>query len=194
MPRAFRSTPTFLLSRVAGVLAVAIACTPVLGSAQTRRTPQRDVLPAPTRVLRSWTDTIKVDGRDIARRVNIVFDYREGVATELAYDEAGRLLSSRRLTTNLPRPTPEEIADAIAIVRADAFLGRIVSRANARPEGGFLLEEEAGQPCGPRTRCLQILLMAENSMGLLRRVVVDLTKRVVAYASYVPDDGKAGRE
>jgi hypothetical protein len=63
-----------------------------------------------------------------------------------------------------------------------------MSRTNARPEGGFLLEEAGNQPCGPRTRCIQLLLMAEGSMGLLRRTVVDLVKRAVIYSSYVPKD------
>jgi hypothetical protein len=36
--------------------------------------------------------------------------------------------------------------------------------------------------------------MAEDSMGLLRRVVVDLTKRSIPYPSYVPNDGKAGKK
>ena len=176
-----------------GLLTVGLALGPALASAQTRQAPRRDPAPARTRVLKSWDDTIKEDGRDITRHVNIVFDYSAGVAWEYAYDSSGRAISSRRLTTNLPRPLPEEIAEAVAILRADPLVGRIMSRAKARPEGGFLLEEGAGQPCGPRTRCIQILLMAENSMGLLRRAVVDLTKSAVAYASYVPKDGTTGK-
>jgi hypothetical protein len=194
MPHPFPTTARFSPPRIVGVLVVAVASASALGSAQTRLGPQRDAAPARTGVLKSWDDTIKQGGRDVARHVNIVFDYRAGIAWEYAYDEAGRPLSSRRLTANLPRPTPEEIAEAVEIIRGDLVVGRIMSRANARPEGGFLLEEESGQACGPRTRCVQLLLMAEHSAGLLRRVVVDLTKRRLAYASYVPNDGQAGRQ
>ena len=186
---------TSRISRIcaAGVLAAAIACASAPASAQTRQAPRRDPAPVRTRVIKSWDDTIKQDGREIARHVNIVFDYRAGVAWENAYDASGRAISNRRLTANRPRPSPEEIAEAVEILRADLEVGRIMSRANARPEGGFLLEEGAGQPCGPRTLCIQILVMAENSMGLLRRVVVDLTKSAVAYASYVPKDSTGKR-
>jgi len=168
-------------------VAVAVALGPWLALAQTQVAPQRDAPPR-TRVLRSWDDTIKRDGRDVARHVNIVFDYRAGEAWEHAFDQSGRPLSSRRLTSNLPRPTLEEIAEAIAIVRADPVVGRVVQRTNARPEGGFLLEEEGSRACGVRTRCIQLLLMAEGSMGLLRRTVVDLVRRGVVYQSYVPKD------
>lgn len=182
------------LASLVGLTVAVFVCAPVFASAQTRQRPDRDPGPARTRVLKSWDDTIKQDDVEIARHVTIVFDYTEGVAYEYAYDASGQLISSRRFTTNLPRPSQEEFEEAIAIVRADAQLGRIMSRTKARPEGGFLLEEGSGQPCGPRTRCVQILWMAENSMGLLRRVVVDLTKRSIAYASYVPKDGKGGKQ
>lgn len=182
------------LASLMGPLVVALLCAPALSWAQTPQRPVRDPGPPRTRILKSWDDTMLVDGVEIARKVTIVFDYTAGIAVESAYDSSGRQISSRRLTTNLPRPTPEEFAEAIDLVRADPQLGRIVARTRARPEGGFLLEEGAGQPCGPRTRCIQILWMAENSMGLLRRVVVDLTKRSIAYASYVPKDGKDGQQ
>jgi hypothetical protein len=177
-------------------LGALLVCAPAIGAAQqSRQRPDRDPGPARTRVLKSWDDTIKVDGAEIGRHVTIVFDYNTGVATEYAYDLAsGQQLSVRRITTNLPRPSQEEFDEAIAILRADPQMGRIMSRTNARPEGGFLLEEDKGQPCGPRTRCIQILLMAGDSMGLLRRVVVDLTKRSLAYSSYVPKDGKAAKQ
>ena len=189
------ATMTSPISRILAVggLTAAIGLAAAPAFAQTRQAPRRDPAPARTRVIKSWDDTIKQDGREIARHVNIVFDYTAGMAWEYAYDLSGRPISSRRLTANLPRPSPEEIAEAVEILRADPEVGRIMARANARPEGGFLLEEGAGQPCGPRTRCIQILLMAENSMGLLRRAVVDLTKREVAYPSYVPKDGTGKR-
>jgi hypothetical protein len=182
-----------LASRI-GTLAVALVCGPALAWAQTPQRPIRDPGPPRTRILKAWDDTIKQDGTEIERHVTIVFDYPAGTAMEYAYDAKGRLLSSRRLTANLPRPTPEEFDEAVTIVRADPQLGRIMARTRARPEGGFLLEEGIGQPCGPRTRCIQILWMAEDSMGLLRRVVVDLAKRSIAHASYVPKDGKAGKQ
>jgi hypothetical protein len=162
-------------------------------SAQQNRTLQRDVKPARTRVLKTWNDTVMLDDREVERRVTIVFDYNEGVAWEYAYDSSGKQISARRITANPPRPSQEEFDDAVAILKADPQIGRVMARTNARPEGGFLLEEEKG-PCGPRTRCIQILLMAENSMGLLRRSVVDLVKGRIVYASFVPGEWKAGKQ
>jgi hypothetical protein len=144
--------------------------------------------PAPKqRVVRTWQDTIKTPAGEVARRVEVVFDYATGVAHENAYDASGQPLSSIVLDRQ-PRPSPEEIQDAIAIMRADASVGRILARTGAVPEGGFVLEEPAGSACGPRTRCLQILLLSPDRHGLQRRVVVDLTKRAIAYRAYVPSD------
>lgn len=75
-------TSRLWLARVGGVLGVALACVPAPGSAQVRQGRGRDPALARTRVLKSWDDTIKEDGRDIARHVNITFDYRAGVAWE----------------------------------------------------------------------------------------------------------------
>ena len=158
--------------------------TPAAGTSQPR-----------TRVLRVWEDTIKDGDRDIARQVQIVFDYDTGVAWEVAFDASGKILSNRRLTSNVPQPSLEEFDDAVGIMQDDQEVGRVMARTSAVPQGGFLLEEGSGRGCGPRTRCLQILLMADNSLGLLRRVVVDLVSRKVIYAAYTPSSmpGKAGK-
>jgi hypothetical protein len=89
--------------------------------------------------------------------VEVVFDYTQGVAYENAYDTSGQPLSSVVLDRQ-PRPSPEEIQDAIAIMRGDAYVGRILARTGGVPQGAFVLEEPAGSACGPRTRCLQMLV------------------------------------
>jgi hypothetical protein len=135
------------------------------------------------RVLRSWESTDKVNGADVYRRMEVVFNYDSGVAQQRAYDAEGRLLSSR--TVAQPRPTREEMAEAVAIIEKDPKLGRIVQRAKPVYEGGFLLQEAKGYACGPGTRCLQVqLLTGADRLGLLRWVVVDLTRQAVAYANF----------
>lgn len=160
--------------------------------AQTAGLAPRETRPA-RRVLRRWQDVIKVDGVDVSRRVELAFDYQEGVARETAYDAAGRVLSTRVLEHQLPQPSREEIADAVAVMRSDALIGRIMSRTGAVPTGGFILREPAGHPCAERTRCLQILLLSPDQHGLIRRVVVDLTKGAVAYRAYVPEENEAAK-
>jgi hypothetical protein len=92
-------------------------------------------------------------------------------------------LSSTRV--NQPRPSAEEIAEAVSIIEADPRLSRIVQRAKPVYDGGFVLEEAKGFACGPRTRCLQMqLLTGADRLGLLRWVVVDLTRQAVAYPNF----------
>jgi hypothetical protein len=140
------------------------------------------------RLLRSWTDTVKVDGAEFPRRVDILFDYKQGVALERSYDASGRLTQERKLD-GAPQPSVEEVADAYGIVRADPEIGRILERTEAVLEGGFLLEEGEGLPCGPRTRCLQIQLLGPTRVGLVRWVVVDLVTRAIAYPTHTPAEG-----
>ena len=139
--------------------------------------------PGRERVLRVWEETAKVKGEDVRRRMEVVFNYDTGVAQQRAYDADGRLLSARTIAQ--PRPTAEEISEAIAIIERDPKLGRIVARAKPVYEGGFVLSEAPGFPCGPGTRCLQMqLLTGADRLGLLRWVVVDLTRQAVAYPSF----------
>ena len=142
---------------------------------------------ARTRVLRSWDDTIKVDGADKARHVEIVFDYRTGVATETITDTAGAVLSTRELVDNPPQPTREEFQEAIDIALAEEVIGIIVKHTNAVFEGGFLLErKDPGAVCGPRTRCVELQILDQARFGVIRKVVVDLVSRSIAIPIYWP--------
>jgi len=175
------------------VAALALLVLPAATRAQDKPAPDKPAPPSKpahrVRLLRSWTDTVKVDGRELPRRVDILFDYTEGVALERSYDTSGRLIQERRLIDNAPSPSDDEIAEAFGIVRADPQLGRILKRTQAVLEGGFLLQEAEGQACGPRTRCLQIQLLGPTRLGLVRYVVVDLTKGAIAYPAYTPAEG-----
>lgn len=138
-----------------------------------------------TRLLHSWQDSVKLDGQDVERRVDVVFDYTEGVAHHLTYDIKGNLLSDAAITTNTPQPSLEEIQEAQSLVMADAELSVIVKRTGGVFEGGFVLEEPTGA-CGLGTRCLQLLLISPDRIGLIRRIVVDLTRQTIPYRDYTP--------
>jgi hypothetical protein len=59
-------------------------------------------------------------------------------------------------------------------------MGQIIRDLQAYVDGGFILHEEAGKPCGPRSRCLQIFAFQIGSGGApLFRAVVDLTKNEI---------------
>ena len=148
----------------------------------------------PVRLLRSWYETIKVGGREAPRRVDVLFDYRKGVALQYSYDAKGVLRSSRTITQSLPAPSPEEIAEAFAIVRGDRSLSSIFTRFAVVTEGGFLLQEEPGMPCGPGSRCLHVFLLSSDRAGLIRRVVVDLVTRSIPYPVYMPSMSSTATE
>ncbi len=137
-----------------------------------------------TRVLKSWSEPVKVNGEEKVYRVEIVFDYDTGEARQNVYDATGALLSVEAVE-KLPRPTAEELAEAFALVLADAELGTLFRENNAVLDGGFILREDAG-PCGPGTRCLQIEILAPERTRSLRFVAVDLVSGRIAHRNLYP--------
>ena len=138
-------------------------------------------------VLRSWLDHVKIDGRDEARIVEIVFDYELGAARRRVYDAQDWLISDEVLAGQ-PRATSTEIAEAFDTVLRDPELGQLARSANAIIDGGFLLREAPGEPCGPPARCLQVYLFTEDGHEELQRPIVDMNPRArIVYRDYQPD-------
>jgi hypothetical protein len=144
---------------------------------------------ARTRLVRSWPEPMTVSGKQTMGRVEYVFDYDAGVFTRSVRDDAGRVLEAK---TYAPgeidvAPSKEEIAEAMELVRSDPEFSRILEKTGSQLMGGFVLNEKAGQPCGPGTRCLHVQLNTADGWGIVRWAVVDLTKRAFAYRSYRPE-------
>lgn len=128
------------------------------------------------RVLRAWEDTVQLADRTVRGRTELVFDYDQGIAYEQIFDEQGQL-AERRPGPRIPTPSREEIDAAIAIVSQDPTLGAIIDAHRAYVDGGFILDEPAGKPCGPRSRCLQIFAFRTDAGEFpLFRAVIDLTE------------------
>ena len=139
-------------------------------------------------LLRSWQDRAKIDGRDQPLRFEIVFDYRLGITRRRVYDAHDQLISDEVIPEQ-PRATAAEIAKAFDTVRRDPELGRLARSVNAKLDGGFLLRETEGRPCGPRTRCLQVYILSESRLELHRRPVVDVSQRGrIAHRDYQPSE------
>jgi hypothetical protein len=173
------------MRRIAPVLLVLAALVPAAAvlAANVTRTSR------PVRLLRTWEENIKAGGREFPRRVEVVFDYGEGIARQNYYTLDGELVGSKRITQNMPAPSREEIAEAFALVERDPNFAPLFSRFRVVSEGGFLLQEGPGKPCGPGSRCLHVFLLSSDRAGLIRRVVVDLVKRDIPYTAYVPPGG-----
>lgn len=167
-----------LLKRLALAFAVALpfALTPTAATAQAR---------TDTETIRSWDEAVKTAGGEEVHRVEIAFDYAQGVTLRRTYDASGALLFTEEMSRQ-PRPSDAELAESAAIIAADAELAPLLSASGATIEGGFLYHvddfEKPLEACGPGTRCLQFDLVAPNHVESVRFVVVDLaTRRVVEH-------------
>lgn len=179
------------VSRV-GLLLLAVVSSAAAFAADEAQPAKSEWKSARVRLIRSWPEPVTVNGKTALGRVEILFDYDQGVAIEQLIAADGKVVQSnvRRKGEGAPRPTPGEIQEAMDFVRADPELARIIERADAQLQGGFILNEPAGKPCGPGTRCLQIKLNTADGMGFIRWAVVDLTRNVFAYRSYMPSTGE----
>jgi hypothetical protein len=170
--------------------ALALAAAGMLAAASSSSSAETAVTTTsrPVRLLRRWDETVKApNGRDYVRHVELVFDYAKGFAQErYSWGGDGRIDGTRDIKQSQPSPSAEEVAEAFALVRQDAELGRILARKNGVLEGGFILEEGRSRRCGPGSRCLQIQILSPDREGLVRWTVVDLVKREIAYPVYVP--------
>lgn len=148
-----------------------------------------------TQVIRSWEEPVKTADGEETRRVEIAFDYAQGTPVRRTYDTAGSLLATEAIAAQ-PQPSEAEIAEAEAIIEADAELAPLLAESGATIEGGFTYNPEdferedfahegfkkALAACGPSVRCLQFDLVAPSRTESVRFVVVDLaTRRVVEH-------------
>ena len=146
------------------------------------------------RLLKTWDDSVMVNGQYEVRHIKLYFDYTEGVGRRLTYDGSGALLETKAMTSGQPRPSDEEFLEAVDIVRADRILGGMVARVKAVPMGGFALVEGEGKACGPRSRCVHVVWMSPDRVGQVRWTVVDLVKQAIAYRAYTPPDNAAASD
>jgi hypothetical protein len=118
-----------------------------------------------------------VDVRDTPTTVVtvVLFDHTALEARRVRMDLAtGQLLLNERLPGR-PQRSDRELAEAVAIVRRDAGLARLLDEGGVL-DGGFIVDD----PRGSRRRAIQMKLMSADRRALLRSIVVDLTLGEVA--------------
>lgn len=190
--RGLRPRPLLTLS----LLAAAAAATPAQeldsSSARGALPPSRVTRTSrPVRLLRTWEEPVKTDSGDSGRRVDVIVDYGTGEAWEKYTSLSGAPLGRMEIAVGSPRPSPEEIEEAFQFARRSPELALTFKRyPNLVLEGGFILQEPAGAPCDPNTRCLHVFLLSPDRAGLIRRIVVDLSHLRLAYRTYTPPAGR----
>jgi len=152
------------------------------------------------RVLRSWTDNVKLDdGSRSLWTFTTTYNTDTGEYARTITDESGALVERTTQTTSLARPTDDEIEMARAVIFADPDLSELYERAdNPELSGGFVLQREAGHPCGPGSRCLQFDMfdvdVVARRVNRIRYVVVDVRDGTLVSKDFDPSaDGNATR-
>ena len=184
-----RRVPTALLAPVllAAVALPAAAQSPRVVTRPEASPPEVTRTSRPIRLIRSWEEAVKGDnGVETPRRVEVLFDYDLGVGYQNSYTLEGVAAGRIVLGPGHPAPSPEEIDEAFDVVRGDPEFAKIFKRFRVVFEGGFLLTEASGRPCGPGSRCLRVFLLSSDRAGTIRQVVVDLVRRKVAYDDFAP--------
>jgi hypothetical protein len=148
--------------------------------------------PAGVRVLHDLVDEVKLDDGTTARwRFRTTYDPETGITEHVVTDESGRVVRRESGSGGLNVPSPEEIAQAEAIIRADPEIAALIAKASdPRVSGGFILQREAGHPCGPGSRCLQFDVLnvnhEERRNTRIRFVVVDMREGRMLFRDFDP--------
>lgn len=144
------------------------------------------------RVIRSWTDDVKLDDGTTARwTTTLAYDAGSGQYTRTVTDASGALVERTVMDNPLLSPNEEEIERAKAIILADPELRALYDQApNPELSGGFALVREEGHPCGPGSRCLQFDMFnvdhAARRVDRIRYVVVDLRSGTIVSRNFDP--------
>jgi hypothetical protein len=182
------------MSRLRRILPALVALLPLCAAAPLRaQTMGVTSTSRPVRLIRSWEETVKgADGRDVPRRVDVLFDYAKGIGYELFYGPDGTQTGRLQLGAGHPSPSRDEIDEAFDIVRDDPEFAKIFKRFKVVFEGGFLLTETTRSgPCGPGSRCLRVFMLSSDRAGTIRQVVVDLVSQRVVYNDFAPGGGSS---
>ena len=141
-----------------------------------------------TRLINSWMDPVKLaDGTETVYRYEVTLDYATGVTLRRAYDASGALVETVELAHQPAGPTPEEIAEATAIIQEDEEMSALLADHNATVEGGFILFADQYPACAEPARCLQFDLMPPDKIESVRFVVVDVAKGKIIERDLFPD-------
>jgi hypothetical protein len=145
-----------------------------------------------TMLLGEWVDAVKTDHGKEARRYRLVYEWDTGLTHEYVYAMSGELVSERRYR-GAPSPSPDEVEEAAAIVRADPEIAQILrGQPGLSLQGGFPMNQARGEgPCTQRTRCLQMLLF--DGDNVVRHLLVDLRTGSIIERDYVPPRNRAER-
>ncbi|MCH7975453.1 MAG: hypothetical protein IIC18_02720 [Bacteroidetes bacterium] len=152
------------------------------------------------RVIRSWIDNVKLDDGSRATWIfTITYNADAGEYARTITDESGALIKRTVGNMSLVGPTPAEIEMARAVIFADPVLSELYEQAeNPELKGGFVLQREAGHPCGPGSRCLQFDMFnvdrVARRVDRIRYIVVDVRDGTLVSRDFDPSaDGNATR-
>jgi hypothetical protein len=133
------------------------------------------------RVLQAGAGVIKDDqGKEIRRGVVHVRNYTLGLVHSIAVD---LLTGALEITDDkgAVQPNPDEIADAVNLVHADAELGALMDSRTLHIDGGFYERSPvAGDLCAHDVCLLIELMNPGHGNGFARRVVVNMSRREIA--------------
>lgn len=105
-------------------------------------------------VVRDYVEPTKVEGRDERHRVQYVWNYSRGIAQRRIWDVAGLAFQEEDLPGLTLNATADELAFALASVRADPKYADVI-KPDTILHGGFSVRE-TGSRCDGAARCIHV--------------------------------------
>lgn len=137
------------------------------------------------RLLRGGADIVKTEtGEEFRKAILYYRNYDSGFVNQIGIHlETGAIDIVDR--TDLVQPNPEEFQAALAVIAQDRRLGPLLSDPNINVNGGFYERSQiAKDPCAKDVCLLVELMNAGHGNGWAHRVIVNLSREVIANADF----------
>jgi hypothetical protein len=130
--------------------------------------------------VRRYTDVFTIDGANRKVIVEYAWDYQNGVVVEKVYDEAGRDISRTEKPGYTLNFTDRELELAIALAREDPQLRTVLAAEDLNFYAGFPYRDASERDCNEKSRCVHVIVSAEDGQRHVAHAIVDLmTRRVI---------------
>lgn len=139
-------------------------------------------------VVRDYSEEAKIDGRDVRRRVQYVWNYDRGVAQERIWTEGASEPVVRDDAHLALHATDAEMEFAYSIVRADPRLSARIP-IDTVFYGGFIYRSPQGEDCGEKSRCVHVFATRDSGRHMDVHAIVDLMQSRVVITDADPAMG-----
>lgn len=129
--------------------------------------------------VRRYQDVFTIDGNNRRVFVEYGWDYRRGIVVETIYEADGTVSSRTDKPAHTLNFTDRELELAIALAREDERLRDVLAEQGLHYYAGFPYRQAEQPMCAMHSRCVHVIVSADDGQRHVAHAIVDLMTRKV---------------